>query len=193
MNKTITVYLQNGGTGTWLSLPADMDDFQRAMREINAATDEAISINEYKSNVTALPIDLLSNVELDLVNFLAAQLAGLEEKLLTMLNAIMESSFRFTTIEQFIDYEYNEDYFLFRPGINDTTQLGRYYVYDTGLCQMPEEWKGGIDLERFGAHVAKQERGEFTQNGYLMLSGDEWKNKLSECGIPNKYHLNKRD
>lgn len=190
MNKPIRVFLQNGETGTWLSLPADSDDFQKALREINAANPDSISTGKYKSDVSALPADLLTNAELNLVNYLAARLAGMDKKQLAMLDAIMESSFRFITVEQLIDYADNEDYFLFRPGINDAAALGRYYVYDTGLCQIPEEWKGGIDLEKFGEHAAQQELGVFTSKGYLMPSGDKWTNTLlAEYGIPSEYRL----
>lgn len=32
---------------------------------------------------------------------------------------------------------------------------------------MPDEWKGGIDLEKFGAHAARQERCVFTSLGRI--------------------------
>lgn len=189
MIKIISAFLQYGEVGTWLTLPAKKDDFRKALLEINAASHATIFISEYKSDVSALPTDLLINTELNLVNYLAMRLAGMDETQLSILDAIMESPFRFTTLEQLIDYADNEDYFLFRPGINDAEQLGRYYVYDTGLCQMPDEWKNGIDLEKFGEHAARNERGVFTSTGYLMLSGDEWNNRLTEQGIPDEYRL----
>lgn len=189
MHGIINAYIQNDGAGKWLTLPVNRDNFQKAISEVGAADRGSITVGEYTSNAVALPTDLLANAELDRVNYLAARLAGMDETQLAMLDAIMESPFRFTTVEQLIDYADNEDYFLFRPGINDAAELGWYYVYDTGLCQMPNEWKGGIDLKKFGAHAAQQERGVFTSVGYLMLSGDEWHNRLAEQGIPNEYRL----
>ena len=36
-----------------------------------------------------------------------------------------------------------------------------------------QEWKGGIDLTTFGRNAAAQEKGAFTEDGYIVESGDE--------------------
>jgi len=77
MNGTISVYLQNGGTGTWLALPAGRDDFQKALHEIKATDPDSVTIGQYKTGVALLPVELLMNADLDAVNYLAARLAGL--------------------------------------------------------------------------------------------------------------------
>ena len=43
---------------------------------------------------------------------------------------------------------------------------------------MPEEWKGGIDLSTFGRNAAAQEKGAFTEYGYIVESGDEWERQF---------------
>ena len=50
-------------------------------------------------------------------------------------------------------------------------QLGDYYLNRSGMVDMPEEWKGGIDTAQFGRYVAQQEQGAFTQYGYLVKAG----------------------
>ena len=37
------------------------------------------------------------------------------------------------------------------------------YTSQSGMVQMPEEWKGGIDLSTFGRNAAAQEKGAFTR------------------------------
>lgn len=189
MSVTVKAFIKKDKAGAWLLLPASGDDFQKVIQEIGASDANDITISKYETDLTVFPSDILMNADLDYVNYLAARLAAMDGKKLDALDAVMHSSFRFTTLEQLIDYTYNTDYFLFRPGIKDAAELGRHYVYDTGLCQMPEGWEGGIDLERFGAHAAKKERGEFTPVGYLMPSGDEWQSIIAECGIPDEYCL----
>lgn len=189
MSGMLKAFLQKGGTGTWLALPAGKDDFLKAMKEIGAASPNDVTVGQYQTELAALTEELLMRADLNHVNYLAARLAEMDGNELDKLDAIMQSPFRFTTVEQLLDYTYNTDYFLYRSGINGNTELGRYYVYNTGLCQMPEEWKGGIDLEKFGAHAAQQERGVFTSKGYLMPSGDEWQNSPARQGIPNEYRL----
>jgi len=191
MSGTLKAFIQKGGVGTWLALPAGKNDFLKAMNEIGTASPDDLTIGQYKTDLAALTKELLMSADLDHVNYLAARLAEMDSGELDKLDAIMQSPFRFSTVEQLLDYTYNTDYFLLRFGINDNMELGRYYVYDTGLCQMPEEWKGGIDLEKFGAHAAQQERGVFTSKGYLMPSGDEWQDRPAGQGIPDEYRLQK--
>ena len=52
--------------------------------------------------------------------------------------------------------------------------MGDYYLNRSGMVDMPEEWKAGIFLPRFGLHIANTEHGVFTDYGYLVKSGDEW-------------------
>jgi len=189
MSSTLKALLQKGNAGTWLALPASKNDFLKAMKEIGAVSPNDLSVGYYETELPAITADLLINSNLDRVNYLAARLAEMDGRELDKLDSIMQSPFRFITVEQLLEYTYNTDYFLFRPGINDNTELGRYYVYDTGLCQMPEEWKGGIDLENFGAHAAQQERGVFTPKGYLMPSGDEWQDRPAGQDMPDEYRL----
>ena len=74
------------------------------------------------------------------------------------------------------------------PDVHGPAQLGDYYLNRSGMVNMPEEWKGGIDTAQFGRYVAQQEQGAFTQYGYLVKSGDEWQKvtRASLCrgGIP---------
>ena len=53
--------------------------------------------------------------------------------------------------------------------VRGPAQLGDYYLNRSGMVDMPEEWKGGIDTAQFGRYVAQQEQGVFTEYGYLCL------------------------
>ena len=39
------------------------------------------------------------------------------------------------------------------PDVTGTGQLGDYYLNRSGMVDMPEEWKAGIFLPRFGLHI----------------------------------------
>ena len=68
-------------------------------------------------------------------------------------------------------------------------QLGDYYLNRSGMVDMPEEWKGGIDTAQFGRYVAQQEQGVFTQYGYLVKSGDEWQKVYEGQPVPEEYRV----
>jgi len=57
------------------------------------------------------------------------------------------------------------------------------------MVDMPEEWKAGIFLPRFGLHIANTEHGVFTDYGYLVKSGDEWQRVHEGQPVPEKYRV----
>ena len=59
----------------------------------------------------------------------------------------------------------------------------------THLVDMPEEWKAGIFLPRFGLHIANTEHGVFTDYGYLVKSGDEWQRVHEGQPVPEEYRV----
>lgn len=59
----------------------------------------------------------------------------------------------------------------------------------SGMVDIPEEWKGGIDTVQFGRYVAQQEQGTFTQYGYLVKSGDEWQKVHENQPVPEEYRV----
>ena len=75
------------------------------------------------------------------------------------------------------------------PDVHGPAQLGDYYLNRSGMVDMPEEWKGGIDTAQFGRYVAQQEQGAFTQYGYLVKSGDEWQKVHEGQPVPEEYRV----
>ena len=57
------------------------------------------------------------------------------------------------------------------------------------MVDMPEEWKAGILLPRFGLHIANTEHGVFTDYGYLVKSGDEWQRVHEGQPVPEQYRV----
>ena len=68
-------------------------------------------------------------------------------------------------------------------------QLGDYYLNRSGMVDMPEEWKAGVDVARLGEHIAKEEQGAFTDYGYLVKSGDEWQRVHEGQPVPEEYRV----
>ena len=67
--------------------------------------------------------------------------------------------------------------------------MGDYYLNRSGMVDMPEEWKAGIFLPRFGLHIANTEHGVFTDYGYLVKSGDEWQRVHEGQPVPEEYRV----
>ena len=68
-------------------------------------------------------------------------------------------------------------------------ELGNYYLNKSGMVQMPDEWKAGVDLAAFGQNAAEKEKGSFTDYGYILESGDDWVKHYEGREVPEEYRI----
>ena len=201
MSEVFSILLHNrqrykqGKEGLWFSLPTTTEKLQAALREIGISADnpQDFFLYGYRSpqeRPVKLPRDLVLSADVDELNFLAARLEKLDAAELAELNAALTSpQSDFHSIGQIIDYPDNVDYFVHLPDVTGTGQLGDYYLNRSGMVDMPEEWKAGIFLPRFGLHIANTEHGVFTDYGYLVKSGDEWQRVHEGQPVPEEYRV----
>ena len=186
---------EQGKEGLWLSLPTTTEKLQAALREIGISTDnpQDFFLYDYRSpqeRPIKLPRDLVLSADVDELNFLAARLEKLDAAELSELNAALTNpQSDFHSIGQIIDYPDNVDFYVHLPDVTGTGQLGDYYLNRSGMVDMPEEWKAGIFLPRFGLHIANTEHGVFTDYGYLVKSGDEWQRVHEGQPVPEEYRV----
>lgn len=186
---------EQGKEGLWLSLPTTTEKLQAALREIGISTDnpQDFFLYDYRSpqeRPIKLPRDLVLSADVDELNFLAARLEKLDAADLSELNAALTNpQSDFHSIGQITDYPDNVDFYVHLPDVKGTGQLGDYYLNRSGMVDMPEEWKAGIFLPRFGLHIANTEHGVFTDYGYLVKSGDEWQRVHEGQPVPEEYRV----
>ena len=186
---------EQGKEGLWLSLPTTTEKLQAALREIGISTDnpQDFFLYDYRSpqeRPIKLPRDLVLSADVDELNFLAARLEKLDAAELAELNAALTNpQSEFHSIGQITDYPDNVDFYVHLPDVTGTGQLGDYYLNRSGMVDMPEEWKAGIFLPRFGLHIANTEHGVFTDYGYLVKSGDEWQRVHEGQPVPEEYRV----
>lgn len=108
---------------------------------------------------------------------------------LEKLDAVMHSDFKPDSLDGLIDHTYNTDFYSYVPGIFSYKELGDYFLNDSGMVQMPEHWKAGIDKEDFGYNAALHEDGKLTDYGYIARSGTEWKEVYTGNETPEQYRI----
>ena len=180
--------------GVWLSMPTTTQQLHEAMKNVGITADnpQDFFINGYSSPEDSpidMPLSLIQRANVDELNFLAARLKDLDPAELPKLNAALQQKQGFENIGQVIDFTYNVDYFVHIPEVHTTRDLGDYYLNKSGMVQMPEEWKSGVDLTAFGRNAAEQEQGSFTDYGYLVKSGDEWERQFEGRDVPEEYRV----
>lgn len=186
---------ENGNpAGVWLSLPATREELAEAMKalHITANNPQDFFLNGYSTEAgrrVEIPFEWVREADIDKLNFLAARLEEMIPAQLDKINAFMQTDFKLDSLDKLIDYTYNTDYFVYIPEVYTRSDLGDYYLNESGMVQMPEEWKAGIDKEDFGSNAALCENGRFTDYGYILKSGDEWKEVYAGKEVPEQYRI----
>lgn len=178
--------------GVWLTLPTTEEQLKAVLNEIGMkeAVGRDIFISDYRTTLSVLDNSIfITSTSLTELNYLAARLADLDPFQLETLEAVGETPHHLNSIAKLIDFTYNTDYYILTTGVHDAEDLGRYCLYKSGQIQMPEEWKSAVDPVALGKRIAEAENGAFTSHGYLILSGDEWKEQYRAGDIPAQYRL----
>lgn len=181
-------------SGYWLDMPATKEQLHEAMQSVGITADnpQDFSIRGFSDDPEkhiALPYEMVCAADVDELNFLAARLEQLDPAEVGKLNAALQQKNGLANIGQVIDFTYNVDFYVHIPEVHNYHDLGDYYLNQSGMVQMPEEWKGGIDLSTFGRNAAAQEKGAFTEYGYIVESGDEWERQFEGREVPEEYRI----
>ena len=199
MSELFSIQLQNrqqqGRDGVWLDLPTTTEQVQAALRQIGISSDnpQGLFISGYfaeEEKRIAIPYNMVLASNVDELNFLAARLETLSAGERAELNAALQApQSELSSIGKITDFPENVEYYVYLPDVRGPAQLGDYYLNRSGMVNMPEEWKGGIDTAQFGRYVAQQEQGVFTEYGYLVKSGDEWQKVHEGQPVPEEYRV----
>ncbi|MEE0421673.1 MAG: antirestriction protein ArdA [Lachnospiraceae bacterium] len=177
----------------WLPLPTDADKVRVLFDRLGIeplSRSQGPKADYYVSMAENLPFPELDAVigkpnTIDGLNWLASRLEALDETELATVRAAVAAG-NYYRIQDVIALTYNTEFYVLVQNVHNEADLGRYYLNDSGMVQMPEEWKAGIDPARFGAHIKEQEQGCFIPQGYLVESGDKW-NEVDRAHIPEEY------
>ena len=201
VNEVFSIQLHNrqlyeqGKDGVWLDMPTTTEQLQAALRQIGISADnpQDFFINGYsypEDQRLALPYDMVLAADVDELNFLAARLGQLDVAEIAELNAALQNpKGGFASIGQIIDFTENTDYYVHLPDVHTAAALGDYYLNRSGMVDMPQEWKSGIDTTQFGRYIAQQEQGAFTEYGYIVKSGDKWQSVHEGQPVPEEYRV----
>ena len=181
-------------SGYWLGMPATKEQLHEAMQSVGITADnpQDFAIRGFSDDPEkhiALPYEMVCAADVDELNFFAARIEQLDPAEIGKLNAALQQKNGLANIGQVIDFTYNVDFYVHIPGVHTYRDLGDYYLNQSGMVQMPEEWKSGIDLAAFGKNAAEQEKGAFTEYGYIVESGDEWEQQFEGREVPEEYRI----
>ena len=155
--------------GEILKFPTTTEEVQSLLKRIgvDGVRYQEIFIVSFDGDVLGL-YDYLSEYEnLDELNHLAHLLSELDQGELETLEAVLNKGDHTSSVADIINLVHNLDCYDLHPGVSDDETLGRIYVEDMGLLEVPENLINYFDFEAYGRDMRLNEGGHFAPGGYL--------------------------
>ena len=184
--------------GEWVKFPTTAEELKEVFKRIGIGQKDDFGqpyeewfITDYDCYVDGLYSKLGEYENLDELNYLASKLDEMSESEYAQFQAGMEMGDHCGSLQEIINLTENLDCYEVYPDIHDYDDLGRYYIEELDVMQVPEHLQNYIDYEAYGRDVALEESGTFTDQGYVRDTGDSFHEYYDgERGsIPDEYRV----
>lgn len=184
--------------GEWVKFPTTAEELKEVFKRIGIGQRDDFGqpyeewfITDYDCYVDGLYDKLGEYESLDELNYLASKLDEMSDSEYAQFQAGMEMGDHCGSLQEIINLTENLDCYEIYPNIEDYDDLGRYYIDELEVMQIPEHLQNYIDYEAYGRDVAMDENGSFTDQGYVRDTGDRFCEYYDgERGsIPDEYRV----
>ena len=184
--------------GEWVKFPTTAEEMKEVFKRIGIGQRDDFGqpyeewfITDYDCYVDGLYDKLGEYENLDELNYLASKLDEMSDSEYAQFQAGMEMGDHCDSLQEIINLTENLDCYEVYPHIADYDDLGRYYIEELEVMQVPEHLQNYIDYEAYGRDVAMDENGSFTDQGYVRDTGDRFCEYYDgERGsIPDEYRV----
>ena len=184
--------------GEWVKFPTTAEELKEVFKRIGIGQKDDFGqpyeewfITDYDCYVDGLYSKLGEYESLDELNYLASKLDEMSESEYAQFQAGMEMGDHCGSLQEIINLTENLDCYEVYPDIHDYDDLGRYYIEELDVMQVPEHLQNYIDYEAYGRDVVIDENGTFTDQGYVRDTGDSFHEYYDgERGsIPDEYRV----
>ena len=184
--------------GEWVKFPTTADELKKVFERIGIGQSDRFGqpyeewfITDYDCYVGGLYKMLGEYESLDELNYLASKLDDMDRTEYNQFLAAMELGDHTGSVQDLINLTENLDCYDVYPDIEDYDDLGRYYIEELDVVQIPDHLRNYIDYEAFGRDVALDEGGEFTEFGYVRDTGDRFQEIYDgdRDNIPEEYRV----
>ena len=184
--------------GEWVKFPTTAEELKEVFKRIGIGQKDDFGnpyeewfITDYDCYVDGLYDKLGEYENLDELNYLASKLDEMDQGDYARFQAGMEMGDHCGSLQEIINLTENLDCYEIYPNIEDYDDLGRYYIEELEVTQVPAHLQNYIDYEAYGRDVALEENGTFTDQGYVWDNGSSFHEFYDgERGsIPEEYRV----
>ena len=183
MATLFEAYVTNAGkysegqlVGETLKFPTTAQEVEALLKRIgvDGVRYQEIFITSFDGDVLGLYDHLSEYENLDELNHLACLLSELTSSELETLEAVLDSGDHCSSVRDIINLTQNLDCYGFYPGVSDEETLGRIYVDDLEMLDVPDQVKPYFDYEAYGRDACIHENGHFAPGGYVVKESDHF-------------------
>ena len=183
MSSLFEAYITNLGkynegriVGETLKFPATTEEVQSLLKNIgvDGVRYEEFFITAFDGDVMGLYDYLTEYENLDELNHLAHLISELDSDEIETLEAALNKGDHTSSVEDIINLVHNLDCYDLHPGVTDDETLGRIYVEDMELLDVPDNVLPYFDFEAYGRDMRINEGGHFAPGGYVFNNGGKF-------------------
>ena len=164
--------------GEYLRLPAEKTDVQELLARIgvDGVVYEETFITDYETDIEGLCKYMGEYESIDELNYLAGLLSDLDKHDQEKFVAAIEYGEYTDSVKKLINLTHNLDNYDFIPDVEDRDDLGRYFVDEMGMLEVPENLQHYFDYEAYGRDVDLDINGVFSRDlgGYIYENNDRY-------------------
>ena len=169
-------YAEGQLVGETLKFPATTEEVQSLLKNIgvDGVRYEEFFITAFDGDVMGLYDYLTEYENLDELNHLAHLISELDSDEIETLEAALNKGDHTSSVADIINLVHNLDCYDLHPGVTDDETLGRIYVEDMELLDVPDNVLPYFDFEAYGRDARINENGRYINGGYMIRSGDSF-------------------
>ena len=166
-------YAEGQLVGETLKFPATTEEVQSLLKNIgvDGVRYEEFFITAFDGDVMGLYDYLTEYENLDELNHLAHLISELDSDEIETLEAVLNKGDHTSSVADIINLVHNLDCYELHPGVTDDETLGRIYVEDMELLDVPDNVLPYFDFEAYGRDMRINEGGHFAPGGYVFNNG----------------------
>ena len=183
MSSLFEAYITNLGkynegrlVGETLKFPATTEEVQALLKRIgvDGVRYEEIFITSFDGDVLGLYDHLGEYESIDELNHLAHVLSDLDQSDIEKFEAVIDSGEYTGSVHDLINLAQNLDCYDFYPGIDSEEALGRVYIEEMEMLDVPDDVLPYFDFEAYGRDARINDGGHFAPGGYVFNNGGKF-------------------
>ena len=176
-------YREGARRSVQVRFPASREEMQKALKDIgvDGIRYQQVILTEFDSNLSGFCHCLTRYDSVDEVNYLARLLSELSDSERKTFLSVLEYGEHSLGAVDMINLALNLDHYELHPGVGTDEELGRIYVDDMEMLDVPENILPYFDYEAYGRDVRLNENGCFVKGGYLTRNPSSF---VERCGGP---------